>query len=434
MTDGGVLSPVDDRYGLIRWVFDIPIEPGEPKVFNASVKMADTARYNERPCYDRNGGSGLTREQARSAAIGEGLERYCCTVLDASDLVCASVAELAGRHEHCAPERFALFHPYQPGRHPQPSEDAKLAWASGWSLTHGRPVLVPACLVYMPYFPCFPEHDEQVVGPALSTGLACGASLEAAALGGIHELVERDAFMVVWCNRLPVPQVDFESHPDLRRLYRERLRRDGLRYVLLSTTTDIPLPSFLCLLIDERTDPPMICAGGAAGLDPVRAAGKAMREAVQTREWAKFLGAGGQRFSFAPDFSDIRDFEDHVALYAYGDMLHAVEFLLQGDSAPLSDCWESLAAGDPDRDLQTTLAVLSACDLEVIALDLTTPDVRQCGLCVARAIVPELQPLDADYGHRFLGGHRLYAVPSRMGYTSAPTRIEDLNPHPHPYP
>ena len=434
MTAGRLLSPVDDRTGLIRWVFDIPIEPGEPRIFNASVKMADITHYNLQPCYDNNGGSGLTREQARNAAIGEGLERYCCSVFDPLDLVCGSMAEIGRDQEICRPDNFAMFHPDQPGRHPAPDENTQLAWTWGWSLVRQRPLLVPACLVYIPYFPCFRERGEQVVGPAVSTGLACAGSIEEALLKGIYESVERDALMVAWLNRLPVPRVDIQSHPDLRQLYQERLRRDGLRYVVLRTTTDIPLPSFLCLLIDERRTPAMISAGAATDLNPVRAASKAMTEAVQTREWAKFLGSRGKKFQFAPDFSDIRDFEDHVALYAYGDMLHAVAFLVEEHNGNIADCWEDGSTGNARNDLEKTVSMLAALNLETIALDLTTPDVAECGYHVTRAMVPGLQPLDADYLHRFMGGRRLYEAPWKMGYKNSRTGIETLNPYPHPFP
>jgi ribosomal protein S12 methylthiotransferase accessory factor len=428
------VSLVDDRTGLIRWVLDIPIEPGEPTIFNASIKMAQTTCYNLHPCYDNNGGSGLTREQARAAAIGEGVERYCCSVFDPSDLICGSAAQLGRDNEICRPSNFAMFHPDQPGRFPGPSEETQVAWTWGWSLVRQRPILVPASLVYMPYFPCFREQGEQVAGPAVSTGLACARSLEEAILKGLYELVERDAFMIAWLNRLPLPSVNIESNLDLRRFYQERLRRDGLRYVVVHITTDIPLPSFLCLLIDERRTPPMISAGAATDLNPTRAARKAMMEAVQTREWAKFLGGLGRKFQFASDFSDIRDFEHHVALYAYGDMLHAVAFLLDEENRRISDCWEDGSTGDIEDDLDKTLNILAGHNLEAIALDLTTPDVNECGYRVTRAMVPELQPLDADYLHRFLGGRRLYEVPWRMGYTSAPTTIETLNSNPHPFP
>lgn len=428
-----VLSPVDDRTGLVRWVFDIPAEPGEPKVFNASVKMADTTRYNSQPCYDNNGGSGLTSEQARDAAIGEGLERYCCSVYDPGDLICGSGRELSREYDVCRPGDFALFHPEQAGKFPRPDDETPVAWTRGWSLIRKRPILVPASLVYIPYFPCFREQGEQVAGPGVSTGLACARSIDEAVLKGIFECIERDAFMITWMNRLRVPQVDISSHPGLRKVYEERLRRDGLSYLLLRTTTDISVPSFLCLLIDDRRSPSMICAGGASGLNPVRAAMKAMTEAVQTREWAKFLGAGNRKFEFAPDFSDIREFEHHVALYGYGDMLHAVDFLLD-DTNPTTSDWANGSTEDLRQDLEATLSLLTAMNFEVIAVDLTIPDVADCGFHVTRVLIPELQPLDADYQHRFLGGRRLYEAPQRMGHTDHATTIETLNPYPHPYP
>lgn len=433
MISGRALSPVDERTGLIRWVFDIPVEPGEPSIFNASVKMADTGRYSGNPSYDNNGGSGLTRGEARQAAIGEALERYCSAVYDPDDLVLGSVAELRERTRLCPPSEFALFHPEQFVPHAEPDDTKRLAWVPAWWLGRREVALVPACLVYMPYFPCFPDEGEAVIAPSVSTGLACARSLEAALLGGIYELVERDAFMIVWNNCLPVPRVEIESHPGLGELYRDRLRRDGLRYELFCMTTDLGIPSYVCLLVDERRSPPMLCVGGAAHLDPTRAAAKAMLEAVQTREWAKFLGRQGRPGGFAADFGDILDFEDHVALYAFGDMGHAAAFLLESDTGA-APTWASLSRGDPAEDLGVVRGILAESGLDVLALELTTRDVAQCGCHVTRAMIPQLQPLDASHRHRFLGGDRLYTVPERMGFAARPTTLAGLNPYPHPYP
>jgi len=425
------LSPVDDRTGLIRWVIDIPVEPGEPRLFNASVKMADVAVYNGRPCYDNNGGSGLSRDAARMAAVGEGLERYCCSVYDPADLLCGRFAYLAARYDVQDPAGFALFHPEQAGHGP---DDKVLAWTWAWSLTAARPVLVPACLVYMPYAPCFPSDGESVLAPAVSTGLACAATRDEAVLRGLYEAIERDAFMITWLNRLPVPEVDFATSPSLRALHDERLARRGLRYRLYETTTDLAVRSFLCLLADETRDPPMVCAGGAAGLDPVRAAGKAMCEAVQTREWAKFLG-GPPAAGYGPDFAGVRSFEDHVTLYAYTDMREALAFLVDRAGPPPGRAdWRSGAHGDPREDLRTVVAALAAAGCEALALDLTTVDVRDAGFAVIKALVPQLQPLDASHTHRFLGGTRLYEVPARLGYGPVPATTDAVNPFPHPYP
>lgn len=434
MTPGSPLSPVDSLTGLVRWVIDIPIEPGEPRIFNASVKMADTARYSPYACYDNNGGSGLTLAAAREAAIGEGLERYCASQYDPATLVFASVADLSADVARFEPASFALFHPDQPGDFEPPGSDCLLAWAWAWSQHDKSPVLVPASMVYMPYFPLHRDRGERPAGPAMSTGLACATDLDTAVLKGILECVERDAFMITWMNMLPAPRVDIRSHPALARLHDERLARDGLRYLLFRTVTDLAISCFLCLLVDDRRTPPMIAAGGAAGLDPVAAAAKAMTEAVQTREWAKFLGRNGAVFDFSSDFSDIRDFEDHVALYAYGDLAHALDFLVSQECVPDDQGWKSLATGDVKRDLEITLGILRDAGIRVATMDLTTDDVAATGLRVARAVLPDLQPLDADYRHRFFGGRRLYEVPVRLGYRDNPLRIEEMNPYPHPFP
>lgn len=435
----GAPSPVDDLTGLVRWVLDIPAEPGEPTIFNASVKMAATTVYNEHPCYDNNGGSGLTAQDARGAALGEGLERYCCSVYDHGDLLVGSYDEVSRAHPAVRPDDLALFRPHvdtAPGS--AHAHDVPLAWVWAWRPVARSAVLVPACLVYMPYFPGTP--DEVVLAPAVSTGLACASTVDDAVLRGLCEAVERDAFMITWMNRLPVPRVDLTSDPRLRRVYADRLARDGLEYLLVRTTTDLGVPSFLCVLLDHRRSPTMISVGGAAGLDPVRAATKAMTEAVQTREWGKFLGGPEGRAPFAAEYDDVRDFEDHVRLYAYGDMEHAVDFLRSG---PLVGLDEGAGAppGPPPpwprsvgADLATVLGRLDDAGLDVLALDLTTTDVHEAGYRVARTIVPQLQPLDADHRLRFLGGRRLYEAPVRMGYRTAPSTVADLNPVPHPYP
>ena len=425
-------SPVDPVTGLIKWVYDLPVEPGEPALFNAAVKMADTSRYLGVPCYDQNGGSGLTRKSARQAAIGEGLERYCASACDPGRLIFGTANDLSRHHECVPPESFALFHPEQQAPYPIFTRDLPIAWIEGVSLIHHRPMLVPACLVCLPYQPQFLDQGEQGVGAAISTGLACGTTVEAALMSGICECIERDAVMLTWLNRLPMPTADITASPKLASLYHERFARDGLRYWLIDITTDLPVPTMLCLVIDERTDPPMISAGGASSLDPVHAATKAMIEAVQTREWGKVL-PGDKAPALRADYANVRDFEDHVVLYAHGDMLPSLDFL--NKAAPRqATSWNSSGSGNLHHDLQMVLDMLRHHQIEVIALDLTTPDVAACGYSVVKVLMPALIPLYADYRERYLGGQRLYEVPRILGFTSENTTLASINPDPHPYP
>jgi ribosomal protein S12 methylthiotransferase accessory factor len=75
---------------------------------------------------------------------------------------------------------------------------------------------VPACLMSLPYSAPFREQGEQTIGPSISTGQAAAASTEAALLGGLCEVIERDAFSIAWLNRLSMPEVQIDSDPVLR--------------------------------------------------------------------------------------------------------------------------------------------------------------------------------------------------------------------------
>ncbi|HXY47032.1 MAG TPA: YcaO-like family protein [Thermoplasmata archaeon] len=426
-------SVIDDETGLIQRVSEIPVGPGEPAIFNFSVKMANTGRYHPVRCYDRNGGAGLSREAGRLAAIGEAIERYCGSVYYPDELPLGSARSMRKLGRVVGPKEIPLFHERQQGviHYPRFTEASKLCWARGYSLTRQEPVLLPACLVYIPYHPFRREAGEVTIAPGISTGQASAFTYDDALVAGISEVVERDAFSIFWANRLSLPKIDLKSDPRVDEVFRRVFDRTNLEYACYDMTTDLEIPAIVCLLIDRSRSPPMICTGGAAGTDPGRVALKAMLEAAQTRVWARYIGREGKVLEVAEDFSNVNDFEKHVHLYAYGDMMRAVEFLIKDPKIiPLRN--PSSGAG-PVNPLRFLLQSLRRSGHEVFAVDLTTPDVGTCGFRVVKVMIPSLQPLEGDHTHRFLGGSRLYVVPGRLGYAARP-RYETMNPDPHPYP
>lgn len=425
---------IDNTTGIVRWVSEIPLEPGEPEIFNFSVKMCDSSRFFPLGCYDRNGGAGLTPEEAYRAAVGEAIERYCSSAFWPDQLLLGSYDEVQQQGRALGPDDIALFHPEQKStiRYPWFTRDRRIAWTRGYSLTRREAILVPACLTYVPYAPFLREQGEETIGPSITTGQACAFSYRDAALRGIYEIVERDAFMITWMNRLPVPRIDPESSPAVGKIFRERFARPNLRYLLYSMATDLGIPSVLCVVIDEQRDPPMICTGGASNLDPERAAVKSLVEAAQTREWAKFMGYEKKPVIIESDYSNLDEFDKHVRLYAYGNMLPAIEFLLRSEpQLSLRDLEPKLPAAADD--LRRVADAIESQGYEILMVDLTTPDVWDCGYRAVKMMIPQLQQLEGDHTHRLLGGRRLYEVPGRIGYDVA-CSFSSLNPDPHPYP
>jgi ribosomal protein S12 methylthiotransferase accessory factor len=426
---------VDSVTGIVRWVSDIPVDPGEPEIFNCSVKMADTGAYLPLRCFDRNGGAGLTREQARRAGIGEAVERYCASVCFPDELTLGSYRELSRSGRALGPADLPLFHPDQPGpvRYPRFTGELPIAWTTARSATAGDPVRVPACLTFSPFYPFHRDRGEQTIGPSITTGLASALDHRDAVVRGACEVIERDAFNITWLNRLPVPRIAVASAPRLAAVFRERFDRDYLSWSLHALATDTGVPCVLCIVIDHGREPAMVCTGGAAALDPEQAAIKALVEAAQTREWAKFLGLRPNPYVFEADWSNVDDFDKHVLLYAHGDMRHAVEFLLAApDECRVSDLGPP-APGSADEAHERVLAAVRGVGSELVAADLTSPDVGECGYHVVKAFIPGMVPLEGDHSHRMLGSPRLFDVPRRLGYRPAPS-VTAVNPDPHPYP
>jgi ribosomal protein S12 methylthiotransferase accessory factor len=418
--------------GLVPFVFAAEMARTDPEVFIAAAQTADTQAYGmlHRPSSDGSG-AGLSYSAARAAAIGECVERYACSVMHPEQLWFGSYREAVGSgRDVVAPERWALFAPEQHDASPfAPFTDTTpLAWVPAADLSARREVLVPACLVYMPYVPHFAERGEREIAHAISTGAACAPSAAEALLKGICELIERDAFMIMWRNQLRCPQVRIDPRSRLAPLFERHFARPGLRYHLVQTTLDLGVPSFCGLLIDERRDPPAILVGGAAHPDPERAALKTLLELVQGLKWLDHLGT--QPIDPGPDFANIHTFEERVRLYAFSDMRAAVAFLLdQPQTIDLSSI-PSLERGSTRQTLDGCLALLAERGLRPAAVDLTSVDVEACGYRVVKVLIPECETMEADHRLPFLGGHRWREVPRQCGWN----RTGQLNPFPHPYP
>ena len=90
------------------------------------------------------------------------------------------------------------------------------------------------------------------------------------------------------------------------------------------------------------------------------------------------------------------------------------------------------SSGEVERDLDTCVAALAERGHRVAYADLTTDDVASCGIHVVRTLAAGLQPVHFGWGQERLGGRRLFELPARLGFGSAPRTEADLNPCPHP--
>jgi ribosomal protein S12 methylthiotransferase accessory factor len=277
-----------------------------------------------------------------------------------------------------------------------------------------------------------PPRPEDFFVPASSNGLAAGPTLPAAVMGGLCELMERDALLVSWLNRLPAREIDLgragRAAADIGTHYR-RLSVDVRAFLMPS---DLPAAVVMAVSFDADPMRPAQVIGMGCHLDPGIAVIKALYEMCQGRP------SEAKRFADKPPserlkrYEDVQTLDDHSAFASQRERRHEFEFLwARGTTVGVEDL-PNPATGDAERDLDHTARALTAIGCRVAYVDLTLPDVAPTGIHVVRTIATGLQPVHFGHGTERLGGRRLFEAPQALGFDDRVRTADDLNPCPHP--
>jgi ribosomal protein S12 methylthiotransferase accessory factor len=432
---------VSDRTGIVANVEFLEQSPEDPAVHQAWSSVGNAIPVLGRNALNRGVATSADPQRAIMKALGESIERYCSAYYGDSALRMATFDELRqDGQEAINPSRLALFSSSQyadPAFRFRPlSTDTTLRWVLGHSLGNDQPTWLPAAVVYVPYT-YDGHHGETPFQDSISTGQACGPTLASASAKAVLEAIERDAFMIVWQNRLRRPGIDLDRVDDLQ-VQTLLAALDGVpvdcHAILL--TLDIDVPVVLVVLTGHsREHPPQTVIGVGTDLSPTRALTLALEEACLGFCGMSRLAAVNRDFQAASDYHDVDTLDRHGLAHALLPELRAsVDFLINPDQlVALSDL--------PDRSSSSSVAnlrllvnELAGHGLDVITVDLTTPDIDDVGFKVVRAVVPGLQPLDISHARQHRGGLRLYDVPVRLGLRERAAIEAELNPYPHPFP
>jgi ribosomal protein S12 methylthiotransferase accessory factor len=423
---------VSPKVGLVRSVAPQARgaeEPQPPYLYTATLSNFDfrVVDRQERVA----AGKGRTREAAMAAAVGEAVERYCAHHWDPRKTFLARWEQL--QVPGVSPAECVLYSDRQytaPGwPYHRWSAGDEVTWLPAVELPHRRPVAAPASLVYLVY-PVGRAEDSFT--PATSNGLAAGPGLGAAVLSGLLELVERDALLVTWMNRLPAVEVEFAEAGGPAPAVRRHYARFGVEVRAFLMRTDLPPAVMMAVAFDPDPRRPATLVGLGCHLDPAVALEKAVFELCQARP------SESKRYRDHPPgprlarYADVRSLEDHPAFLGLPQRRGEFEFLWgRPERARLHDL-PNLSSGDAERDLEACVRALSERGHRVIYADLTTADVAPFGIHAVRVLATGLQPIHFGWGQERLGGRRLFELPFQLGLAPGPRGEADLNPCPHP--
>lgn len=385
------------------------------------------------------GGRGRSYAASETAAMLEGMERYCSrapqgkkTVVHDSynrlkdDALDPRTAGLYAEEQYRQPD-----FPYEPF-----DPDEPIDWVWGYNLTREKPILVPLSLAYYSA-----SGGENWVAEG-SNGSAIGGCWEEAVLHGLFEAVERDAFLIAWYARLPLRQLDPHSagDPELSLLLHRIRCVSGYDVRLYDMTMEHGIPGILAIAKTLRPGRMnLVCAAGAH-LNPLQAARGAVQEAAGLIEGLQdiFEREKERLERMFRDSSPVERMEDHVLLYGLPQAEERLSFLLKPER-PLLAFGEAYGRRDerPDLadDVRELVRVFGGLGLEVVAVDQTSPEVGRLGLRCVKTLVPGLLPM--TFGSRLArlaGLRRVLEVPFELGFASRPLDIESLHRYPHPFP
>jgi thiazole/oxazole-forming peptide maturase SagD family component len=367
-------------------------------------------------------GKGRTEAQSRASGVFELIERL-------SAAYSADVKSVEGSHRELAERGYPVVDLL---RFPLPSawnletdayfsatvktrfdHDLSLRWFPAEDLLGGRQVYLPVCWTHGIPPSDFPNH----VYHNRPNGLSCGNTRSEALLGGLLELVERDAAAVFALNSLPLPEVALESLADEQATALiERARKAGIRVVVKNMTTDLGIPSFCTLIQDPRPGFPRNSSGMGTHFDKEIAFMRSLTEACLDRMNARL------------QYENIRDVDpdkapEHLrwetSIYkdrTFGGSRYLVDYFFRSRSTEDFGDIPTCSFETVDQALTRLLSVLDAAGIRhVFAADLD-----RYGVPVVKTVAPELEFV-ANVGYEFRDGRasaerRLYRAPTRMGY------------------
>jgi ribosomal protein S12 methylthiotransferase accessory factor len=417
--------------GPIRQVWPMQEDTGGPRLERWSCEVTDPAvRFLGESVYA--GGTNLDRDASLGAALGEGIERFASIRPNPADVFVAPYEEIAA--EAVDPMAWDLFHPQTrnstgfPFRRPSPRQP--LSWMWGWSLGEQAAKAIPVSRVFA--FPHVVEPEERFDFPIVS-GFAAAPSLEEAVYHGLLEVLERDAFMIAWANCLPMERLEIDSSTGGQvGEYIAAFEESGLEARCAAVRLDLGAHFVAAVGASSRPGEPARFIAAAADFDLNRACRRAISEL--SAGWIVVCDHLRQTGGKTPEpvAQQVTTMKAHGLLYARPDMAGYLDMWWNPPQSrplphpqPENTPWERLRRG---------VVAAAQAGMDVLAVDLTPPEIKELGLWVVKTLVPGTYPMNFDSRWPHFGGQRISGVPAELGLIERPLRFQEFQRVPHPFP
>lgn len=298
----------------------------------------------------------------------------------------------------------------------------KFRWTEGFDLINKKKCLLPAQTVYLNHFY---KKDEVYLGqPAISTGAAGEFKLARAIMNGIYEIIERDAFLGVYLNRISTPQVNLKkiNRPEID-FFLGLCKKYNLELFTFVSTNDLQIPAFFSLIIDWTNIGMPVAVGARAGLNQEEAIIGSVNEAFFTRIWARNFKINPNSFKRT---KTQRFFYSRLSEWSNTRSLNRLDFLL---SVKPTDYHIKPFNLDEKEELDDLMKCFKRTNKKVYFSNITPLFIKRVGFHVVKVVIPGLQPMylgeEKSMDFNF---DRLRTISNYFG-----KKTFDINYTPHPF-
>lgn len=414
------------RNGVITSLLSVPQLPDEPRLALWNAVCGDKQNSSV------GGGAWSNEADALTATLAEALERYIW--LEERDYFVAPVrATHSAIHKYgasIAPERFVAFSPEQRRKNVRLKFDASSAflWTRGVSLVTGKPTYVPAQTISA-------VESTEISGEPLirhrnTTGLATWPTQTGARLSGALEIIERDAYMIMWFNQLALPRINLKALCERNASlfeFVEACVRYRLKVHAIQLLTDAPTHAVCVIIEDESGHAPRFSFGLKAHRSLSHAVEKAMTESLRARFSYRRQAAAGKHWDPSIPVSEIGHY-DRILYWGVPEHAKKLERLVGGGEVDVPAAqWEN---GTAEEHLKQIVDWCRDSGYECVSVPLGTSKKNCTPWSIEMMVIPELQPMHLSEKLQQLGGERLKSVPRHFGMTP---RAEPFTDEPHPF-
>jgi ribosomal protein S12 methylthiotransferase accessory factor len=360
--------------------------------------------------------SDFNKDLSKIKALGECFERFCLIKPNVKKIIRASFDELSAlgknalnpescfnfeeKHLRCSTKEYKKI-----------LRSSRFKWVVGEDMLNRKKAFMPYQLVFLPEMEEI--KGEPLIRIPITTGAACGEDYEDVVLRGIFECIERDSSSLSWLKKRNVPRLILDE-PFFASI-EEYLSNYSLKLFAWETTTDLGVPSVLAVIIDKTGIGPAVSAGTKTSFSLRKALLGAILEAIQGRLWIRGLNSLNKYPKLTE--KDIIDLPTRGVYWCNSERIKHLNFLLEAKKRKKISSIKEINYKKP---LKEILSILKKHKMDCFAIDISHPQMKDTGFCVARVIIPQLHPMHLDDDLPYHDGERIKSFPGEINKIPAP--------------